>query len=105
MKQPTDIPRAYFPKISELPGDLARLAEIIETVCPTKGVEATIAIVNEFRGTNIYCRNLDAIKRKARNRRIIEEFSGGSTAPKIAREVGLGVRQVWAILGSETIED
>jgi Mor family transcriptional regulator len=93
------IPEEYWPTVGELPGDLSRLAEIIESHAPALGVKITLAIADEFRGTKIYCHNIDALKRKARNRRIVNQYGKGVSVPEIARQAGLGERQVWSILG------
>lgn len=95
------VPEEYWPAIGELPGDLARLAEIIESYAPGQGVKITMAIADEFRGTNIYCHNMDALKRKVRNLRIIDQYGKGVSVPELARKVGLGERQVWSILGQD----
>lgn len=101
MSKNKDIPKEYWPEIDELPGDLSHLAEIIESVSSGKGVEATLAIAQEFRGTTIYCHNVDTLKRTVRNRRLIKQYTNGSNVPDLAREVGLSIRQAWSILGKE----
>lgn len=93
------IPEEYWPTIGELPGDLSRLAEIIESHAPGQGVKITMAIADEFRGTKIHCHNMDVLKRKVRNSRIVDQFGKGVRVPEIARKVRLGERQVWSILG------
>lgn len=91
------------PKVDELPGDLSRLAAIIDQVIPGKGVETTIRIANEFRGTYIYCHNTDALYRAARDRWITEQYDLGMKVPVIARKIKLSERQVWTILGKEPV--
>ena len=95
-----DIPKKYYPSINELPGDLAQVAQIIESVCPDKGVEATIAIAKAFRGTEVYCHNLDNLRKKARNAWLIEQYGNGERVCDLARKVGLSDRQVWTIIGT-----
>lgn len=94
-----NIPEEYWPAVGELPGDLSRLAEIIESHAQAKGVKIALAIADEFRGTYIYCRNMDELRRKARNRWIIDQYGKGIRVPEIARKVRLCERQVWSILG------
>ncbi len=98
------IPREFWPAAKELPGDLARLATIIEEVCPGHGVEATLRIAMAFRGTYVYCHNIDALLRKPRDRWIREQYAAGMRVPEIARAVGLGERRVWDILGTPEAE-
>lgn len=93
------IPEEYLPTIGELPGDLSRLAEIIESHAPGQGVKITVAIADEFRGTKIHCHNMDALKRKVRDSRIVDQFDKGVSVPDIARKFRLGERRVWSILG------
>ena len=100
-----DIPADLIPRIDELPGDLSQLARAIDEVVPGYGVQVVLRIAGEFRGTTVYFHNLDAIERKARNRRIIEMYSGGTRVPEIARTVRLSERQVWSVLGKEPDDD
>lgn len=87
--------------VEELPGDLSLLAETIESVAPGKGLEATIKIAEIFRGTNIYCHNLDKLKKNARNKDIIEQYGKGVSVADMARKNGISVRHIWNILGRE----
>ena len=105
MSMSNEIPEDLVPRIDELPGDLAQLARVIEEVCPGCGVLIVLRIVREFRGTYLYCRNLDDLRRQARNRRIIERYDAGERVPEIARWARLSERQVWTILGREPGED
>lgn len=91
----------FSPSINELPGDLSLMAEVIESVAPGRGVEATIKISETFRGTNIYCHNLDKLKKNARNKGIIEQYEKGARVADLARENGVSTRHVWNILGRE----
>ena len=97
---PAAIPRELWPTAEELPGDLARLAQVIEELAPGRGVELALHIARRFRGTHIYCHNPDAVFRRPRNRWIREQYDAGVRVPDIARAVGLGERQIWHILGS-----
>lgn len=93
------------PTIDELPGDLSRLARIIEEVAPGCGVKATLFIAQEFRATYIYCHSTDALWRSARDRMLIELYDQGAKVPELAREVKLSERQVWKILGKEPVDE
>jgi len=95
-----DIPKEFWPEPEELPGDLARLAELVDQAVPGRGVEVTLRIARAFRGTYIYCHNIDALLRKPRDRWIREQYARGARVPDIARKVGLGERRGWDILGS-----
>lgn len=99
------LPADLYPAINELPGDLARLAAIIDQMAPGKGVETTMQIAQEFRGTTIYCHNIDAIFRKARDRWVRDHFDAGGRVPDIARTVGLSERRVWEILGKAPVDE
>lgn len=99
------IPDDLIPEIGELPGDLSQLAKAIDEIVPGFGVKVVMRIAEEFRGTYIYFHNNDAIKRKARDRRIIDMYDNGRRVPEIARYVRLSERQVWNILGKEPGDD
>lgn len=104
-EQLKQLPADMYPAIHELPGDLARLAAIVEQIAPGKGVEATMLIAQEFRGTTIYCHNIDSLGRKARDRRVRERFDAGERVPDIARTVNLSERRVWEILGQAPVDE
>lgn len=98
------LPKNMLPTIDELPGDLSGVAAVIEEMAPGLGVDITLALVQHYRGTYIYCHNVDAIERAARNRWIKELRDSGMTVPEIARRVGLGERRVWDITGEPDME-
>ena len=95
------MPDDALPKAEELPGDLALVAETI-------GVPNTLALVKVFRGTYIYCRNLDHLERRWRNRAIRAEADRriadgelvSKLVPELARRYKLSEKQIWNILGS-----
>lgn len=93
------------PAINELPGDLSRLAAIIDAAVPGRGVDVTLRIAKEFRATYIYCHSTDALKRSARDRLLIELYNQGAKVPALARAVSLSERRVWKILGKEPVDD
>lgn len=93
------------PKVEELPGDLSRLAAIIEQITPGKGVETVLRIAAEFKGTYIYCHSTDALWRAARDRWIREQYDAGTRVPDIARAIERSERRVWTILGKEPEDD
>ncbi len=99
-----ELPKNMLPTIDELPGDLSAVAAVIEEHAPGQGVDITLALVQHFRGTYIYCHNVDAIKRAARDRWIKQQRDAGMTVPEIARAVGLGERRVWIITGEPDVE-
>jgi Mor family transcriptional regulator len=82
-----------------------QLASIIDKAAPGKGVEITMLIAGEFRGTTIYCHNIDALFRKARDRWVREKFDAGGRVPDLARTIKLSERRVWEILGSEPVNE
>ena len=100
-----ELPNDLIPRIDELPGDLSQLARVIDEIVPGFGVKVVLRIAEDFRGTNVYFHNLDALLRLARNRLIIERYDYGERVSEIARDVRLSERQVWAILGKEPGEE
>ncbi|MDR3631331.1 MAG: helix-turn-helix domain containing protein [Desulfocapsaceae bacterium] len=105
IERPQNLPPDLVPEAIELPGDLAEMAMIIDGYIPGLGVEITMAIAQRFRGTYVFCHNLDALWRAARDRRIVEFYDDGMKVPEIARLVGLGQRRVWDILGKPPEDD
>lgn len=99
------LPPDMFPKIDELPGDLGQIADTIEKRVPGQGVTITLDLAALFRGTHSYWHNMDALKKKARDRWIRDHFDKGVRVPDIARKVELSERRVWEILGKEPVND
>ncbi len=99
------LPPDMFPRIEELPGDLSRLAQIIEALAPGLGVAIVLRIAGAFRGTTIYCHNMDALTRKVRDRWVRDHYDAGGRVPDLARSVGLSERRVWEILGTAPVDD
>jgi len=97
----TKLPDEFLPKADELPGELAALAKVIESVAPGLGVRLTLVLESAYRGTPVYFHNVDDLRRKVRDRRIIERYSAGERVDDIARSVGMSSRHVWNILGRE----
>ena len=100
-----DLPADLYPTIEELPGDLSQVAAIIEKMAPGLGVKITLLLAGRFRGTTSYWHNVDALTRKARDRWVREHFDRGERVPDMARTVRLSERRVWAILGTEPVDD
>ncbi|MDH5524467.1 MAG: hypothetical protein OEY01_10815 [Desulfobulbaceae bacterium] len=100
------LPDEALPEITELPGDLSLVAEVI-------GVRMTLALVERLRGTYVYFRNLDHLTRTRRDDFIRAEIdrriNTGETITKavqdLARAHGLSSRHVWSISGSTGQED
>ena len=103
----TKLPDEYLPEIDDLPGELAQLArEIAVFVGPKMAVRIVLLLERSYRGTSIYFHNVDAIRRRVRNQKIIERYSAGERVDDIARSIGMSSRQVWNILGNEPdVED
>lgn len=118
---PLEIPDDALPKCpEELPGNLRRVAEIIAQVVgdDRAGALAAWHIGLDFRGTAIYCHNLDDWFRRHRNRMIVSEFDrrtgAGESATAVVRTMamrewpGLGrisERTVWEVLGRPVVDD
>ena len=103
----TELPDEYLPKIDDLPGELAQLAREIAVITgDEQAVRIVLHLEQQFRGTAVYFHNLDQLRRKVRDRTIIERYTAGEKADDIARSVGRSSRQIWNILGREPhIED
>ncbi len=89
----------------DLPGDMAKLAELLEDLVPGEGVRLTLALGDQYRSTFIYFHNFDKFQRKLRNQWIIEQYGEGIKVPEIARKVKLSERHVWEILGTSEEEE
>lgn len=100
------LPDAALPEITALPGDLSLIARVV-------GVKLTLELVEALRGTYVYFRNLDHLKRQWRDDYIRAEIdrrinAGESTTvvvQDLARSQGLSSRQVWAISGRSGEDD
>ena len=90
---------------ASLAGDLARLAELINTVSPGLGREIVVWICREFGGTCVYFLQPEKLFREARDRWIIQQYDAGHRVPEIARATGISDRQVWNVLGKDPGED
>jgi Mor family transcriptional regulator len=103
----SNLPEDLLPEIKDLPGDLAHLATVIESVAPGLGVRLVLRLVAEYRGTGIYFHNTDWLKRRIRDAWIIERYNRGERVVEIARDpmIGLSDRQVWTIIGRSPDED
>jgi Mor family transcriptional regulator len=101
----TKLPDEFLPTIDELPGELASLARALESVVPGMGVRLALALESAFRGTSVYFHNVDNLRRKVRDKRIIERYNSGERVDDIARSVGMSSRHIWNILGREPGED
>ncbi len=92
------IPEDYWPKIDALPGDLARIAEIIEEHRPGLGVDLTLFLAQAFRGQHIYLRNVDFLLRQIRNDSIRREYDHCAKVRDLALKWKLSTRWVEDIL-------
>lgn len=103
----TKLPDDYLPEIDDLPGELAQLAREISLVLDsTMAVRLVLLLEQKYRGTSLYFHNVDAIRRRVRNARIVARYSAGERADDIARSLGMSSRHIWNILGQEPeIED
>ncbi len=83
--------------INQLPGDLRRIAEILD-------VESALKLEEVFGGTYLYVHKLDHLRRDIRNKRIREEYGNKARVQNIAIRHRLTERQIWNILGVEPEE-
>jgi len=103
----TKLPDEFLPEIDDLPGELQPLARAIaELLGPKMAVRLVLHLEQLYRGTAIYFHNADAIRRRVRDRRIVERYNSGERVDDIARSAGISARHVWNILGREPdVED
>lgn len=116
MKHLLRLPTEALPSTpEELPGEFRQVAEIIAEIIGDRkqATWAAWAIAMEFRGTPIYCRNMEEFFRAFRNRLIIAEFTRRTNAGETARavvndlalrdwpgdRVRISTRTVWEVLG------
>ncbi len=91
--------------IEDLPGALAELARKLDKLVPGRGLELTLKLGAEYRGTYVYFHSFDELERLVRDRWLVDQYGKGIKVPLLAREVRLSERQVWAILGKEPGEE
>lgn len=91
--------------IEDLPGALAELARKLDKHVPGRGLELTLKLGTEYRGTYVYFHNFDELERRFRDRWLIDQYGKGTKVPLLARAVRLSERQVWSILGKSPEEE
>ncbi|MDA8174004.1 MAG: hypothetical protein M0018_05360 [Nitrospiraceae bacterium] len=82
--------------MEDLPGDLARIADIA-------GLEVALKLGQAFRGTYLYITGFDAIKRKLRDESIRRAYDSGEKVKVICMRYELTERQVRRILAEAPI--
>lgn len=82
--------------MEDLPGDLARIADIA-------GLEVALKIGQAFRGTYLYITGVDAIKRKLRDEVIRRDYDKGERVKALCMRHELTERQVRRILAEAPI--
>ena len=97
-KKVIDIPEPYRPKIEDLPGELSRIAAVIEQHRPGQGVELTLFMAQVFRGQNLYFRNIDYLIRQIRDDAIRRGYDQGAKVKDLALRWHLSKRWVEEIL-------
>lgn len=97
----TVIPDDALPTITELPGDLRRLAEIIAPRVANElaAVKLVFEMVAEFKSTYIYFRGLEEWRRQWRDSQMRREYDQGGRMPEIARRWKVSERWGWEIVG------
>lgn len=76
--------------LSELPGDLAEVAELFEDGGPFTCIEILDRLVSHFGGSRIYVPFLKQLKRDMRNEALVRAYDG-TNVRELAREHGLSV--------------
>lgn len=98
MSNVVDIPEEYLPKIDELPGELPRIAKVIEGRYPGMGVPITLLLAQTYPGQPIYLHGVKKITDAVRNDAIRAKYDLGFTVKQLATDTGLSTRQVERIL-------
>lgn len=88
-----EFPKDLVPEVSELPGDLCAVAEIV-------GVPLTLKLAQRFRSSSVYFHNIDNLLRQQRNIQIRNAYDHGVPVDRLSRQHRISVRQIWNILGS-----
>lgn len=94
------IPDEYLPEISDLPGELSQIAEVIEEAYPGMGVPVTLLLAQKFPGQPVYLHNVKALERAVRDDVIRQRYDSGVKIKKLATEALLSTRQVERILAN-----
>lgn len=92
MNELPGIPEEYMPEADELPGDLRLIAMAVNKYLPGMGVKVAMILAREFRGQNLYCRNIDYLEKQIRDDAIREAYDQG------ARIIELGLK--WSLCRS-----
>ena len=92
------IPAEYLPSIDELPGELPRIAEVVEASYPGMGVPIAILLAQAYPGQSIYLHSVQSIKRNIRDDAIRSRYDKGIKVKELATDTGLSTRQIERIL-------
>ncbi|MBA3012949.1 MAG: DNA-binding protein [Proteobacteria bacterium] len=84
------VPDKYQLRISDLPGEIRAIAELI-------GLKATLKIASEYSGETIYIPKHDSITRAVRDRAIREEYTGANHK-ELAKKFNLTTRIIRKII-------
>lgn len=93
-----DIPAEWRPAIDELPGDLRRIAEVLDKRIPDQGVRLTLLIAQEFPGQYVRFHNPKKFLDRWRNAMLRIEYDSGTSVRELTTLTGLSDRQVRDIL-------
>lgn|GEM_PF-2011669 len=105
-----NLPERHLPAISDLPGNLAWIAEVIEANIPGMGVRITLLLAQSFPGQYIHFRTVDKFINQWRDDTLREIYDqGGITVKELAVMIGMSTREVEKILArpssQEELED
>lgn len=81
------------------------LPEPYQTLVRLVGMEATMAIAEEFGGLSLYFPKLDRLSARLRDERIRAEYKDGYTIQELARRYGLSDRRIREIISEENHPD
>lgn len=81
------------------------LPEPYQTLVRLVGIEATMAIAEEFGGLSLYFPKLDRLSARLRDERIRAEYNSGRSIQELARRYGLSDRRVREILSESNHPD
>ncbi len=94
------IPLHYQPEIGDLPGELPRIARVVEENYPGIGVSVTLLLAQAFGGQEVYFHMVTHIEHAVRDDIIRSRYDQDVPVKTLAVENWLSTRQIRRILNS-----
>lgn len=93
-----DLPEDYLPSIDELPGELPRIARVVERYFPGLGVKVALVLAEAYPGQPLYLHNVKGLKRRVRDDAVRAKYDQGAKVKELATQTGLSTRHIERIL-------